>query len=303
VLKCIPRSLAAKAVTETSPDPLSSASPLQQPVFRPLSWLGSLFWRALLLGLGGGVAAATGIAIALNQPPTVLEKPLFLTAWETWRSPENAAPPVVSSPSPSPSPPPGTVTREQRAQLEQQVASLRQQLSSVVESTAALEEEFDLEAGEQSLDERLEAVRKRVRTLPSAPEPPPPEPPPLASNAELQLGRKLRAPYDLDSIFAKDNSISEQGERQLFHLVQELSQYPGATVRIGVHLDTGEDAEQRRQLSLALAQVLVQYLRAALPNSDRYTWIPIGFGASRPLVPNNSEANRQRNRRVEIGLD
>ncbi|NJO19920.1 MAG: OmpA family protein [Spirulinaceae cyanobacterium RM2_2_10] len=128
--------------------------------------------------------------------------------------------------------------------------------------------------------------------------------PPLAANAEIQLGRKLRWSYDLDSIFDENNAISEQGDRQLFHLVQqELAQYPGATVRIGVHLDNETEPEASRQLSLQLAQTLEQYLRNELGNSDTHTWLPIGFGASRPLVPNDSDANRQRNRRVEIGID
>ncbi len=292
-------------MTQTSPDTSLQAQPPSR-AFRPLAWLFGLLVRLLLLGILGSAGAAAGILWAINQPRDTAAKPYFLTAWENWQTPDSAAVPTpLPSPTPTapPSPPPGTVTPEQRRQLEQQVLGLRQQFEGVFTDTEALEERFGLEAGDQTLPERLEALRQRVRTLPPAPEPPPPELPPLASNANLRLGQRLRSPYDLDSLLAEDNTISDQGQRQLFHLVQELRKYPGATVRIGVHLDRGEAPATQRQRSLELAGVLEQYLRQELPESDRYTWIPIGFGDSRPLVPNDTAANRQRNRRVDIGVD
>ena len=63
--------------------------------------------------------------------------------------------------------------------------------------------------------------------------------------------------------------------------------------------DAGEAADNRN-VSLARAQAVVQYLSGVL--GPKYHWVAIGYGESRPSVDNSSDTNRQRNRRIEVAI-
>ena len=86
----------------------------------------------------------------------------------------------------------------------------------------------------------------------------------------------------------------------LDNLVAELRSYEGATVRVAGHTDDAGEEADNRNVSFARAQAVVQYLSGVL--GQRYHWVAIGYGESRPSVDNSSEINRQRNRRIEVAI-
>lgn len=80
-----------------------------------------------------------------------------------------------------------------------------------------------------------------------------------------------------------------------------LERYPDQELLISGHTALAGTAEGRQELSLARAAAVAQYLQE-LGVREEYNVYTRGFGAEQPLVPNTSEANRARNRRVEITI-
>jgi hypothetical protein len=62
--------------------------------------------------------------------------------------------------------------------------------------------------------------------------------------------------------------------------------------------DVGNDATNNT-LSLARAKSVSKALRQFIPSSN-FKWVEKGYGESKPLVKNDSDKNRSKNRRVEI---
>ena len=88
-----------------------------------------------------------------------------------------------------------------------------------------------------------------------------------------------------------------------FGLMDEIAlvmlDHPELTkIRVEGHTDSDGDATYNLKLSQARAESVVNYLTAAGVEARRLD--PAGFGETRPLVPNESDANKQKNRRVEF---
>jgi outer membrane protein OmpA-like peptidoglycan-associated protein len=84
-------------------------------------------------------------------------------------------------------------------------------------------------------------------------------------------------------------------------IVADLRDYPSSTIRIAAHSDTDGEAEDNRELSYRRAKAVEQYIASAL--GEKYRWLVVGYGETLPLVANDTSANQQRNRRVEIAVD
>ena len=69
-------------------------------------------------------------------------------------------------------------------------------------------------------------------------------------------------------------------------------------VEIGGHLDAEANEEATKLLSLRRAQAVRDHLVRAGIDPGRLQ--AVGYGGTKPLVPNDSEANRARNQRVEL---
>jgi OmpA-OmpF porin, OOP family len=84
----------------------------------------------------------------------------------------------------------------------------------------------------------------------------------------------------------------------LDRLAKAAQSCPGMLIEVGGHASAdGGDAVNRR-LSLRRAQSVVAYLVRA--GVDRQQLASMGFGASRPLVPNDNSEHMARNRRIEF---
>ena len=172
--------------------------------------------------------------------------------------------------------------------LEAEVAQLEQQLEQQIEQP--LGGQLGLQAEERGLSQRLLALRQSVDS---------------PSVASLPLQMTLPA----DLLF-EDGKTSLKPEAQDLldnlenSLRSELNVPQGTRLNltIATHTDEVGNASQNLDLSFQRSRSLQIYLSQRL-NSPALSWIPVGYGATRPLADNSTESNRQRNRRVEITLD
>ncbi len=81
---------------------------------------------------------------------------------------------------------------------------------------------------------------------------------------------------------------------------QVLTQWPTLKIEIGGHTDDVGGAKMNLTLSLARARSVLAYLKTKYPAIDSARFTVKGYGKTKPLVPNTSDANRAKNRRVEF---
>jgi len=144
----------------------------------------------------------------------------------------------------------------------------------------------------------------------SVPLPPPPPmavitPPatpaqPSAPAAEVDLcQRRLNALLDEPILFdTAEATIRPDSHALLGRLAEAARSCPRMTIEIGAHTDSdGSDADNQA-LSERRAQSVVEFLvRENVPAASLKA---LGYGQTRPLVPNDTPENKQKNRRVEF---
>ena len=127
----------------------------------------------------------------------------------------------------------------------------------------------------------------------------------VAAQAESRSTKKsldvLTVTFKSDFLFSVNSSTLLPGAYdELERVAQVLNQYPQTTIRIAGHTDgTGSEAynqklSERRALSVKNALVDMKV--------DPARMTTIGYGKSRPIADNATEAGRQQNRRVEIRI-
>ena len=83
-------------------------------------------------------------------------------------------------------------------------------------------------------------------------------------------------------------------------LAEAAKSCPGMHIEVGGHASAEGSSEINQQLSLKRAQSVVAYLVQA--GVDAAQLEPVGFGATRPVAPNDSSENMARNRRIEFAV-
>jgi len=112
-------------------------------------------------------------------------------------------------------------------------------------------------------------------------------------------GDHLAVTFQGDVTFDKGSAIVKPAlHAELNRLARVLAQYPEAVIRVEGYTDSKGSAENNMKLSLERAESVRNLLfKQGVGNR----WIEIaGFGETRPIAENDTEAGRQRNRRVEI---
>jgi len=97
--------------------------------------------------------------------------------------------------------------------------------------------------------------------------------------------------FDTDQYVLKPKSKTE-----LNKVVRFLQNNPDINIRINGHTDDVGTEEYNQQLSLNRAKAVYEYLVETGISVDRLDYK--GFGEAKPIVANDSEINRQRNRRI-----
>ncbi|HEY9902145.1 MAG TPA: OmpA family protein [Candidatus Sericytochromatia bacterium] len=271
-------------------------------------WLLVLIFRLLLLGVGGGLSLILGIIFANFYPNPNPERPLLLKVLErldkkTPVLPANASPIVV----PESSNPPPQLAPPQKQQAQAELTKLQGQMKQLSDEVAALETQLGSSRPNEGLEARLQALGLQLEGVPS-----PNSNAKSVENSDVNQATtlsaaviqadKLKVTLPSDLLFEESNSLlrSEAG-LILDKIVTDLRNYPASTIRIAAHTDATQEAEANRELSFRRAKAVEQYFANAL--GKQYRWLTVGYGETRPLVPNDTVPNQQRNRRVEIAVD
>ncbi len=130
-----------------------------------------------------------------------------------------------------------------------------------------------------------------------APRPaPPPPPPPPAPEPEVLFEFDSTVFFAFDSAAVRDSARAELNEAAgILAARDEL-----ILIEVAGHTDSIGDETYNQQLSERRAQAVADYLVGR--GIDRNRLKVVGFGESRPKVPNTTPENRQQNRRVVLSV-
>jgi outer membrane protein OmpA-like peptidoglycan-associated protein len=120
----------------------------------------------------------------------------------------------------------------------------------------------------------------------------PDQPNVVVTNRELKLKRQVHFQHDSDAILPDSHSILEEIAEVL------RSRDDIQLVEVQGHTDNKGAADYNLRLSQRRAQAVVAALVRLGIEASRFE--AKGYGQERPLMPNTSEANRSRNRRVQL---
>jgi outer membrane protein OmpA-like peptidoglycan-associated protein len=248
-----------------------------------------------------------GIILANFYPNPNPEKPLLLNVLERLDNKKPAASPSASPNLGSDSNnAPSQLTPAQRQQAQAQLTQLQTQLKAISDAIATLETQFGTSRPNEPLEARLQAIALQLQGLPSTSQASAlasgtGDRPATASESLFQ-GDKLKVTLPSDLLFQGSNSIlRSEASLILDKIVADLRRYPSSTIRITAYTDDVGEAEDNRELSFRRAKAVEQYLARTLGKQNR--WLAVGYGKTRPLVANDTNANQQRNRRVEIAVN
>ncbi len=115
---------------------------------------------------------------------------------------------------------------------------------------------------------------------------------PIVKNAMTVLNNIF---FDFNKSEIKPRSFSELDE-----VVRFLKENPKIKVEISGHTDNVGNENYNQQLSLKRAQSVVNYFSSKGIAVARLT--QVGYGSKKPIKPNDSEINRQVNRRIEFKI-
>lgn len=101
--------------------------------------------------------------------------------------------------------------------------------------------------------------------------------------------------FDTDKFDLKERSLTE-----LDKIAKFLTDNPNVKVEIGGHTDNVGAVAYNIQLSQKRAQAVTDYLIKKGLEAKRFK--QVGYGSSKPLHPNDTDANRQINRRIEFRI-
>jgi len=111
----------------------------------------------------------------------------------------------------------------------------------------------------------------------------------------------LTVTFKSDYLFAVNSSSLLAGSYdELNRVANVLKQYPETNIQIAGHTDSTGAEDYNQRLSERRAESVKNALVGMGVNPSRLT--TVGYGESKPIASNNTEAGRQQNRRVEIRI-
>lgn len=191
-------------------------------------------------------------------------------------------------------------------------------IESLYEERAALRRDIEQRAAEiERLDRSVDSLDARLAEL---------EVREAAVSAELrERQRRERQFREVEAIFTpSEGEVLRSEDRLILRLAgltfpsgsdelrpdnfalltkvqRVVREFPEARIVVEGHTDSQGNESMNQSLSRRRAIAVREYLLSNIAMSaDRIT--AVGYGESRPVAPNNSEAGRTRNRRIEITL-
>lgn len=119
-------------------------------------------------------------------------------------------------------------------------------------------------------------------------------------DAIAAIGAAMRLNLDSKVLFETGKSeLKPEGIEALRKLAESISVLKKGNVIVEGHTDDVGSASSNQKLSLARAKSVSMQLKKLIP-SKSFKWREKGLGESKPLVENDSDKNRAKNRRVEV---
>lgn len=260
-----------------------------------------------------GVLVAQVLPGSFTQPPLqeiVLRKSSRFASrlWhlpQLWRSPTTEIR-IEAMPLPETGPvlAPVSLPPIQRQPLIDELNSIETEVLTLDRRTQTLEKRLGKPPYQGAgIESRVNLLRAAIDPAVLSTEPPKAEkyePAPANPNNQLLEVAKLKITLPSDALFSPGQSKIKD-TTSLNQVLDQLVNYPQATVLIRSYSDDQAEAASSREYTLAQADALSDYLRASLPST--YRWVTVGNGRSQPLDSNDSDTGRQRNRRIEILVD
>lgn len=121
-------------------------------------------------------------------------------------------------------------------------------------------------------------------------------------NATVErVGEGINVTFASGVLFGFDKSdLTAQAQTNIKELATILNKYPDTYVRVEGHTDTTGTYQYNMGLSERRAVAVGNFLKAqgVAANRVQTYW----YGATQPVVPNTSDANKAKNRRVEFSI-
>lgn len=126
--------------------------------------------------------------------------------------------------------------------------------------------------------------------------------PPGNMAADVPCVKDVEAAAELARIhFAPDvSTLDTPGKSAIDGLVASLRACPGLALRISGHADASGQSRHNKTLSERRARSVAAYIIDKGIDAGRL--VAVGYGDKQPVAPNDREANRAKNRRIELAI-
>jgi outer membrane protein OmpA-like peptidoglycan-associated protein len=179
------------------------------------------------------------------------------------------------------------ITPTEKQELESQLQLLQSEVKIIRDRLSTLELQLGTVQSNSSIEDRLQSLEKKLKIAGSS------------SKFKAQ-SQALVFTLPSDLLFTDNNNVfRNQAESILDSVVNDLANYPQARIIVSAYMDNVGTNVENRELSFKRAQAVQQYLSANFQDA-KYQWLVIGYGENYPIVNNNTDGNRERNRRIEI---
>ncbi len=121
-------------------------------------------------------------------------------------------------------------------------------------------------------------------------------------NAEVErIGEGIQITFDSGILFGFDSyDLTPQSQENVMKLAKILNDYPDTNIMIYGHTDSKGSEEYNQNLSEKRAGAVSNYLK--MQGIERMRLSTIGHGETLPVAPNDTDAGRAKNRRVEVAI-
>lgn len=120
-------------------------------------------------------------------------------------------------------------------------------------------------------------------------------------DAIAAIGGAMRMSLNAEVLFDFGKSeLKPEGIVEVKKLAKQLAEIQKGTLNISGYTDDVGSDEANRKLSLARAETVSKLLQQEVGANKNLAFKTKGLGKQNPVVPNNSDENRKKNRRVEI---